>query len=161
MHTPYLQTQEGCILCAHDGRQQQPVLQHHRMTGRCSRLFKNIIPQQAYLSPLTCNSKSTSRYLRHCSLPASGCLTTLLPPHKHHVRSNSSVDAAADVDVFPVGVCGRGQPLAPPTLKYCWNHGNCAHGSGECTHPIYRHKKDAFFAHMMGGSNNPCYNITE
>ena len=28
---------------------------------------------------------------------------------------------------------GRTRPSALPTPKYCWNHGNCGHGSGECT----------------------------
>ena len=48
-----------------------------------------------------------------------------------------------------------------PTLKYCWTHDNCGHGSKEYTHPSDREKKEASFAHMMSGRTNRCYNITE
>ena len=33
---------------------------------------------------------------------------------------------------------GRAWPSDPPTLKYCWTHGNCGHGSEECTYPAER-----------------------
>ena len=46
-------------------------------------------------------------------------------------------------------------------VRYGLNHGSCGHGSEECTYPDDGHKKDASFAHMMGGSTNRCYSITK
>ena len=71
--------------------------------------------------------------------------------------------------------CGRGrgasrvikrgrehrQSSTLPTPKYFWTHGNCVHGSEECTYPFNGHNKDATFAHMMGGNTNRCYSITK
>ena len=57
--------------------------------------------------------------------------------------------------------CGRGRPSDPLTPKYCWTHGNCAHGIEECTYPDDGHSKDASFTHMIGVSTNRCYNINE
>ena len=56
---------------------------------------------------------------------------------------------------------GRARPSAPPTLNYCWIHGNCRHGSEQCTYPANGHKKEASFSHMMSGSTYWCYNITK
>ena len=56
---------------------------------------------------------------------------------------------------------GRARPSVPPTPKYFWTHGNCGHGSEECTYPANGHKKEASFAHMMSGSTYWCYNITK
>ena len=56
---------------------------------------------------------------------------------------------------------GRAQPSYPRTLKYCWTHGNCNHGSEECTYPASGHNKEVSFSHMMSGSTYWCYNITK
>ena len=55
----------------------------------------------------------------------------------------------------------RERTSATPTPKYFWTHGNCAHGSKECTYPADGKNNDASFAHMIGGSTNRCYNITK
>ena len=47
---------------------------------------------------------------------------------------------------------GRGQSSTPSNPKYCWTHGNFAHRSEKYTYPSNGHKKDATFAHMMGGN---------
>ena len=40
---------------------------------------------------------------------------------------------------------------------YCWTHGNCNHPSNECTRKAKKHKDEATYTNMMGGSKRGCY----
>jgi hypothetical protein len=54
---------------------------------------------------------------------------------------------------------GRGAgPRSPP--RYCWTHGNCAHGSAECSTKAAGHIDDANYTNMQGGSVNRCHWLT-
>jgi hypothetical protein len=54
---------------------------------------------------------------------------------------------------------GRGAgPRSPP--RYCWTHGNCAHGSAECSTKAAGHIDDATYTNMHGGSVNRCHWLT-
>ena len=41
--------------------------------------------------------------------------------------------------------------------QYCWTHGSCAHSSSECKNKAAKHKDNATFTDMMGGSIKNCF----
>jgi hypothetical protein len=48
----------------------------------------------------------------------------------------------------------------PLPRQYCWTHGYCAHGSGECNHQLPGHQVTAISTNMQGGSTANCFWLT-